>query len=216
MREISKGPEPSSLIAHRKTPDSDYENYKAKEDLRHALVQEQRGLCCYCMARIRPERASMKIEHWKCQRNYSREQLNYRNLLGACLGGEGHPGHLQHCDTRKGDSDLDWNPADPSHHIETRLWYGPDGSVHAHERNFDDQLNLVLNLNLPLLKSRRKAIYDGFLQWWKGEKGRSRGRVPRERLERERARHNKGLGELAPYIPIAVWLLSQKLAKVAG
>ena len=41
----------------------------------------------------------------------------------------GSRAHLQHCDTRKGDRDLQWNPADPAHHIETRVRYELDGSI---------------------------------------------------------------------------------------
>ena len=44
MRAITKGPEPASLTAHRQTPHGDYSNYEAKDDLRYALVTEQRGL----------------------------------------------------------------------------------------------------------------------------------------------------------------------------
>ena len=47
MRAITKGPEPVSLTVHRQTPHGDYGNYEAKDDLRYALVTEQRGLCCY-------------------------------------------------------------------------------------------------------------------------------------------------------------------------
>ena len=158
MRTIAKGPEPVSLIAHRKTPHSDYDNYNAKGELRNALVTEQSGLCCYCMGRISPDRSSMKIEHWRSQVRYSGKQLNYRNLLGACLGGLRQPPSLQHCDTRKGDSDLAWNPADPTHRIETRIRYELDGSIHADEADFDGQLNDVLNLNFPKLKNNRKAF----------------------------------------------------------
>ena len=216
MRTIAKGPEPVSLTAHRKTPHCDYDNYAAKDDLRHALVTEQRGLCSYCMGRIRNGPTTMKIEHWLCQAHHAGEQLNYRNLLGACLGKQGKRAHLQHCDTRKGDSDLQWNPADPSHHIETRVRYElVDGSIHADDTDFDDQLNDVLNLNLPELKNNRKGVVDAVLQWWRSQK-RNLGRVPRERLERERARHDAGVGELAPYSQVAVWLLDQKLTRMAA
>ena len=34
MRVITKDTEPVSLIAHRRTPHSDYDNYQAKDDLR--------------------------------------------------------------------------------------------------------------------------------------------------------------------------------------
>ena len=212
MRAITKGHVPVSLTAHRQTPHSDYNNYPEKDDLRQALVTEQRGLCCYCMGRIRDGRETMKIEHWRCQAHHPGEQLNYRNLLGTCLGGHGQPAHRQHCDTRKGNRDLKWNPADSAHHIETRIRYELDGSIHSYETDFNGQLNDVLNLNLPVLKNNRKAVYDAVLQWWGRQRRLNQGRVPRERLERERTRHDAGVGELAPYVQVAVWLLGQKLA----
>jgi len=61
MRAITKGPEPPSLTAHRQTPPCDYDNYTDKDGLRHSLVTEQRGLCCYCMGRIRNGPKTMKI-----------------------------------------------------------------------------------------------------------------------------------------------------------
>ena len=85
----------------------------------------------------------MKIEHWQCQARYPAEQLNYRNLLGACLGGDGQPPHLQHCDTRKGDRDLQWNPADPAHHIETRVRYELDGTIRSDDAVFDDAARMT-------------------------------------------------------------------------
>ena len=209
MRSITKGSEPVSLIAHRKTPHSDYDNYTAKDDLRHALVSEQRGLCCYCMGRIRPELASMKIEHWKCHARYPGEQLKYRNLLAACLGGHGKPAHIQHCDTRKGDSDLEWNPADPAHHIETRIRYQLDGSIRSDEADFDGQLNNVLDLNLPVLKNHRKAILAAVSTWWTLYGPVSRGRILRKRND-----YVPNTGELQPYSQVAVQWLDQKLAKM--
>lgn len=216
MREIAKGAELVSLTAHRHTPRSDYDNYAPKDDLRHALVTEQRGLCCYCMGRIHNGPTSMKIEHWRCQARHPDEQLNYRNLLGACLGGHGQPPHLQHCDTRKGNRDLQWNPADAAHHIESRVRYELDGSIHAEDAVFNDQLSVVLNLNLPVLKNNRKGVYDAVLEWWRSERTRSQGPVPRQRIERERERHAAGGGQLAPYGRVAVWLLDQRLAGMAA
>ena len=214
MRQIVKGAEPASLTAHRQTPHCDYDNYVPKDDLRHALVTEQRGLCCYCMGRIHNGPATMKIEHWRCQAHHPGEQINYRNLLGACIGGPGQPPHLQHCDTRKGDGDLQWNPADAAHHIETRVRYEVDGSIRADDDVFDNQLRQVLNLNLSLLKNNRRGILDAVLDWWRREQARIGGPVPRERFVRERDRHITGSGEIAPYSPVAVWWLGQRLAKM--
>jgi len=216
VKAITKGSEPASLTAHRLTPNCDYENYAAKDDLRLGLVTEQRGLCCYCMGRIHNGPMTMKIEHWQCQARHSDEQLNYRNLLGACLGGNGQPLHLQHCDTRKGDSNLQWNPADATHHIETRVRYELDGSIHADDAVFNSQINQVLNLNLPLLKNNRKGILDGVLEWWRREKARIGGPVPRKLVLRQRNRYIAGNSEIAPYCPVAVWWLGQTLARIAA
>ena len=215
MRAIVKGPEPPSLTAHRLTPSGGYEDYPDKDTLRCSLSAEQWGLCCYCMGRIRPDASSMKIEHWRSQARYPREQLSYQNMLGACPGGEGQPPGLQHCDTRKGDRDLRWNPADSSRDIASRLGYRADGAIVSDDCEFDRQLNDVLNLNLPVLKQRRKGVLDAVLEWWKREKSRLRGPVSRRRIERERDRYAAGTGELTPYCQVAVWWLQQRIARTS-
>lgn len=209
MRAIAKGREPPSLTAHRQSPYGDYDNYRDKDALRNALAVEQRGLCCYCMGRIRPGANEMKVEHWRCRARHPDEQLSYRNLLGACPGGEGRPFSSQHCDTRKGDDDLRWNPADPAHAIEARLRYRPDGAVESGDAAFDAQLNRVLNLNLAFLRNNRKVVLESLLRWW----GAQSKPVPRERIERQRDRYAVGDGELAPYCQVAVWWLQRKLGR---
>ena len=216
MRTIKKGTELASLTAHRQTPYSDYDNYANKEALRHALVTEQRGICCYCMGRIHNGPTTMKIEHWQCQSRYPAEQLNYCNLLGACPGGDGQPPRLQHCDTRKGDRDLQWNPADPGRHIETRLRYELDGSIRSEDTAFNAQLADVLNLNLPILRNNRKGVLNAILEWWRYEKTRLHGAVPRDHFERERARRTADTGDLEPFCQVAVWWLEQRLAKMTA
>ncbi|MGO9376020.1 MAG: TIGR02646 family protein [Syntrophobacteraceae bacterium] len=214
MRAITKGPEPPSLTAHRQMANCDYENYEDKEGLRNSLITEQRGLCCYCMGRIRNGPTVMKIEHWQSQTRYPAEQLKYHNLLGACLGGGRQPPKLQHCDTCKGKRDLRFNPAEPNHHIETRIWYGADGSIGSEEADFNTQLSDVLNLNLRVLQNSRKGMLDAIIDWWKKEKARLHGPVPRSLLERERNRRIGGTGELQPYCRVAVWWLEQRLARI--
>ena len=209
MRAIDKGKEPRSLTAHRGMGHSSYDNYQDKDELRTALVKEQRGLCCYCMGRIGSDRKRMKIEHWQCQANYPDKQLSYRNLLGACRGGEGQQERKQHCDTKKGDSELRWNPAERSHQIEKRLAYGIDGTIRSSYPDFCRQLNEVLNLNLPLLKYNRKRVLKNVLDWWK----REQKPVSKRRLEQEIANRERP-GPLDPYVPVAVWWLQKKLARM--
>lgn len=216
MRAITKGQEPRSLVEHRASTHSDYANYADKDELRAALVRDQRGLCCYCMTRVEPTGAGMKIEHWRCQSRNPALELSYSNLLAACLGGHGQPEALQHCDTRKGEQELKFNPADPSHRIEQRIRFEIDGTIASSDADFDTQLNDLLGLNLSVLKNRRKGVLTGILEWWKREKARLQGPVPREQLVRERARRaGDGARHLTPFDPVAVWWLDQRLARSA-
>lgn len=214
MRAITKGQEPRSLVEHRAKTHSTYDNYAKKDDLRAALVRDQRGLCCYCMNRVEATSTGMKIEHWQCQSRNGDRDLAYSNLLGACLGGQGLPEALQHCDTRKGEQDLKFNPADGEHRIEQRIRFEMDGTIASSDADFHAQLNDVLNLNLPVLKNRRKGVLTAILEWWKHEKARLRGPVPTEQFARERARHvGGGASQLTPFGPVAVWWLDQRIAR---
>lgn len=162
MRTIHKGAEPPSLTQHRLAAHASYDNYPDKDTLRQHLVREQRGLCCYCLSRIRPTADALKVEHWRSQETFPNEQLNYRNLLGACLGGEGQPSDQQHCDTKKGSRLLSRNPADPDHQVETLIRYCADGRVLSADTEWNGELEEVLNLNAPFLKNNRKATLDAF------------------------------------------------------
>lgn len=212
MRAITKGIEPHGLTEHRMVPHANYGNFAAIEDLRAALCQEQRGLCCYCTDRIwiRDGNTNIKVEHWRCQARYADQQLVYRNLLAACKGGEGRRGKEQHCDTRKGDSDIRWNPANPDHAIESRICFGMDGSISSPEADFNSHLDDALNLNLEWLKQNRKAALDGLLNWLK-----LRGPVRKDRLQQElrRLKGEGGTGELEPYSPVPAWWIQRKLGR---
>ena len=215
MRAISKGREPRSLVEHRTNTHSAYANYADKDDLRASLVRDQRGLCCYCMARVEPTGAGMKIEHWQCQENYPTRQLDYSNMLGACLGGEGQPGDKQHCDTRKGKQELKFNPADPAHSIEQRIQFEIDGSITSSDSTFKAQLNDVLGLNLPVLKNRRKAVVDGLVGWLRAYRMRHHRGPDVATLQRIRAQQVPSIGQLEPFVHVAVWWLDQRLARNA-
>lgn len=215
MRAISKSVEPKSLARHRTRAHSTYANLSASDaqDLREALVQEQGGLCCYCMGPIGAAPGGMKIEHWRCQSNpaHARFQLKYSNLLGACLGGQGKAPNQQHCDTRKGSKSLKWNPATPSHAIEARVRYEPDGSIRSNDRAFNSQLDDVLNLNLAVLKASRKGILAEIAAWWRREKDRRHGPVPKAVIAGKLAK----VTDSGPYCGVATWALRQRLAKAA-
>jgi len=208
MRTIQKSSEPTSLTEHRAVPHADFENYVDKDILRQSLVAEQRGLCCYCQSRVRACCSDMKIEHWQCQANHPRRQLDYSNLLAACLGGQGRPSNAQHCDTRKGEASLKYCPADPSHQIESRICFLGDGRIRSTDSDFDQELNEVLNLNWSRLVSNRKAVLDAFKQ----RLGRGQLNAARE-LKKW---NGSEPGDLPEYAQVVVFWLEKKIARVAG
>jgi len=209
MRGIFKQAEPLSLTQHRANNHADYDNYQHKDELRECLVAEQGAICCYCLQRIHPAGDGMKIEHWHCQANYPAEQLDYGNLLGACLGSQGKPPNLQHCDTKKGDSDLARNPATPAHNIEAFIAFLSDGTIESSDPALNDQLTSVLNLNLPMLKRNRKAVLDGFKDSLKG-----RGTLSRAQLEREVAIWSSLTnGRQREYFQVVLYWLLKRIAR---
>lgn len=208
MRTIQKGAAPPTLIQHRKQPHADYDNYTYKAALRNALVAEQRGLCCYCQSRIRPTPDQMKIEHWQCQHAYPARQLDFSNLHGACLGGEGKPAREQHCDTRKGKDSLRFSMCDPTRPIEQKIHFLGDGMISSDDAAIDQDINVVLNLNLASLANNRKAVLTAF----------------QERLQRghrlDPARElpkwdGSQPGELEPFAQVVVYYLRKRQVRTA-
>ena len=211
MRNILKGPQPGSLETHRRSSGADYDNYQSKQDLRESLVAEQRGVCCYCMTRLVADPIAMKIEHWQSKTRLRGRQLDYSNLLGACLGGEGKPPKKQHCDTRKGDLDLSRNPADPAHDVERVIQYDSDGTIRSTDPKFDSEINDILNLNhAPWLKDNRKAALTGFLS-----AGPKHGDWDNSLLEKWLTEWSgdSSDGELEPYCQVVVYWLRKRLKR---
>ena len=216
MRAIIKQAEPPSLAAHRSVPGSTYESYSHRQELRRALVDEQGGLCCYCMGRISSGHNRMKVEHWRSQTNYRQLQLSFQNLIGACLGGTGKRRAFQHCDTRKGDDDIKWNPANPNHHIEDRIRFEEDGSIRSNDPQFDGEIDRVLNLNLVWLKNNRKEVVDGIIEWWTEERNRVHGKELRRAVEKQYQKRTARTGTLDPYCGIELWWLRQRIEGMAA
>lgn len=203
MRAITKGREPDSLVECRSArPKLKYTDYRDLDTLRQCLVREQRGLCCYCMCRIRPTKDDMKVEHWHSQDSYPLETLDYRNLLGACTGNEGKRPADQHCDTSKGNQNLSRNPASPAHHVENFIQYGrTDGALSSQDPQFDRELNEVLHLNIEALRNRRLAAIDILIQSLPKRQAWPEAVIRKELQEWNGESHK---GELEPYCQVVV------------
>jgi uncharacterized protein (TIGR02646 family) len=212
MKKIIKGLEPNSLTRHRGAKFADYDNYENKDDLRAALVRDQRGICCYCMGSIEPNGGKMKIEHWKSQSNFPNDQLIYANLLGACLGNQGEAPKNQHCDTCKGDDELGLNPASLLYNIEETIQYLGDGRIKSINQNFDLEINNTLNLNASILVNRRKAALSGFTQSLSIKGQLKKGEIKRL-LSSWRGDNKDVTDTLQPFCQVIVYWLDKRLAR---
>ncbi|MDM8565462.1 retron system putative HNH endonuclease [Candidatus Halobeggiatoa sp. HSG11] len=211
MKLINKGKEPNSLTSHRKKSNATYDNYD-KDDLRNALVKEQGYICCYCMQRIEPNIEKMKIEHHKSQKKNPELQLNYQNLLGACIGNEGQPKRLQHCDTHKGDSEITINPIDKIKNCEKLIKYGKDGRIYSDDLAINNDLNEILNLNTERLKDHRSAIrksVNDTITKIKGKKSAWDNSKIQKMLEKYQSKDIEG--KYKPYCQVIIFFLKKRL-----
>lgn len=159
MLVIVKNSEPKGLIKHRKTSHSTYDNISSdtKHEIRCSLLIEQGELCAYCMQRISED--NMKIEHYLPQsQGTNQTDLQYGNMLGVCLGGEGKPKTLQTCDTCRGNKPLNVNPLDAT--SISKIDYTTSGLITSDDDSIYTDLDKTLNLNVSSLIDNRKSALD--------------------------------------------------------
>jgi len=215
MKYIKKETEPISLTRHRSQSHANYKNYKEKDDLRKNLLDEQGYICCYCMQGIRIKKGEllelkMKIEHWKPQSKFPELQLDYNNLLGACLGNEGYPKHLQPCDTKKGEDIITVNPTQKN--CDFLIKFSTSGEIYSEDENVAKDLNDTLNLNMDSLVKNRKRVLDDALQNFYMRHPRTTW--TKAILEREITKWSPKHGPYKAYGQIIIYYLKKKLAKL--
>lgn len=202
MIRIYKKDVPKELVEYEKSENASYEGFTQKEAIKHSLMEEQFGLCAYCMGRINDE--NMKIEHFKCQSNFPESQLDYHNMLGCCKGNEGMPYKQQTCDTHKGDKPLSLNPSLESDFDKMQIYYSAEGKICSLNEEFDKEINEVLNLNTGLLKNNRKAMIDSVKKTLSKKSG-DRTKSEIEKLIKKYESDHK------PYCGAALYYLRKKL-----
>lgn len=214
MRTIKKGIEPTCLREYRELEGerATYRGYSPKNNLRSALVEEQGGICCYCCSEISADTDSMKVEHFWPRSKYSKLQLCYINLMAACKGNEGRKIRPkdQHCDTRKGSSEIELRILPELKKAEDVLYYDEhDGAVKCTDEEFDWQINCVLNLNHESLKSLRLGVIAEVDRWL--VKNNPCSNTLKQEIDRRSNVKNRN--GLEPFSPVAVWKLKQHLGK---
>lgn len=211
MRTIEKGPEPLSLRRHRKSGGT-YEDYTQTDDLRKALLKEQGHICCYCMSRITLR--GMKIEHWAPQTAQRDATVDYKNLMGACSGGNGERDAIKHCDTARQDTPLKVNPLDHTQRCERLIRYLANGEMCSIDSEINQDINATLNLNNDRLKPKRGQVLDILKHRLEAEQ---KGYWPSDLLERELKAWERldKAGMYREYCQVAIYFLEKKLKRKA-
>lgn len=182
MQPIKKKHPPAGLLSYRQhSVNPTYKEFSEDEpyinaffELREALVQEQKYLCCYCLQKIeivKGEAPKMKTEHFlpKDVTKYPQYELEYENLLAACLGNETELGKDKHCDVTKKNNTLQFlkNPATRAFRRVLDYQVLPRQKevriVCAEPYRNNDALQKdiqLLNLNEQSLRSRRFTVWN--------------------------------------------------------
>jgi len=222
---IKKRQEPRVLREYRKTIGASYQNMhgapsgRKDEDgknedvysivLNH-LIDEQGGLCAYCMKRIPDYRKkpAASIEHIDPQSKTSTEKaLDYSNMLAVCNGNRNAKTDDEiTCDARRGNRHLDINPLDGSTLI--GIQYRNSGKIYSDDSEIDRQLNEVLNLNceaMSLIKCRKSALNKMLSIIERRHKG------DREFYQRLLAEYEASRTEKPPFVGILIWWLKKHI-----
>ena len=119
-----------------------------KTVIREQLLQEQRGLCGYCMRRIEND-IHTTIEHVRPIESDGEGALDYSNMMACCDGGRGENDekHVLCCDAAKGSKEISVSPYNMEQMHKIR--YDRNGRIYTFPQDdeIDNDINHILNLN---------------------------------------------------------------------
>ena len=177
MIPIKKQSEPKKLTTYKSnkknvTPSYDTMPHDVHEAVLQSLIQEQGGICAYCMCRI-PQKIKKHslpatIEHIDPRSDTdAAKTLDYNNMLAVCSGNRNPNKKKEYelgedrltCDAHRNDATLTVNPLIASTLL--TIAYKSDGTIYSKNKKVNTDLNDTLNLNcktLQLPESRKEAL----------------------------------------------------------
>ena len=158
MKHVIKGAEPELYRAWLAQANEDWQpsfkilQGKEKAAVKHALLNEQGDICCYCECRVTD--ANSHIEHFRPQSDPDANPLDYSNMLCSCLK-ETEEGQPRHCGVLKDnwfDEQLLISPFDER--CETRFAFLGDGSILPASQGDAAAMETIKRLGLDIAKLR--------------------------------------------------------------
>ena len=138
--------------------DARYDDLRGEKyhDIKVALIEEQYGICCYCMNKI--EDYNSHIEHFIPQSVDYTKDLEYSNMMVSCNGYKDNRLNCGHKKDDYYDAEL-ISPLEPN--CEENFKYSINGEITTDESNIRGKKTIeVLDLDSYLLnRARKSAIY---------------------------------------------------------
>lgn len=207
---IEKEKIPPAFLTYSRQPGAHFDDMPSdvKQKLRESLCKEQGGLCAYCMQRIHADGSSMKIEHFHARS--ADNELDYRNLLAVCHGGDQKTDAPITCDSYKGNRELHVSPL--SRADMATISYTSNGEIRTSKTGAENELDVILNLNEDHLVANRQTRLMAFkrnLMRRFGQKG-----LNKQEWNRLYEKYAPKRGELYfPYVGILLWYIQKKRSK---
>lgn len=161
-----KSTEDGNTDAIREVFDNDF----PKNEVKSVLIREQKGLCAYCMRRIRMNSHS-RIEHWVPLSIDKEKAIDYNNMFGVCDGGEqvmGEQGHILCCDAHKGEKEIGINPLNKAQM--DKIAYKTDGTIYTEPNDTEMERDINETLLLNGIRKSDGSFRDTSTEIVKGRK----------------------------------------------
>lgn len=150
---INRTNEPPCLAVLRNEENSSYEESlqgDCKKQVTTQLDSDQKHLCAYCQ---RAFTSTVFIEHYIPQSIDASKQLDYSNFLGVCSGkyyvNRKTGKAIMFCSVNRANHSLRLDPSNLNH-VDT-IYYDENFRICSSNRQFEEELNRILNLNFDEL-----------------------------------------------------------------
>lgn len=147
-----------------------FDNSFPKAEVKALLIREQKGLCAYCMRRIRYDSHS-RLEHMIPLSKDKDKALEYDNLLAVCDGGE-REGHRENrilcCDAHKGETEISLSPLN-KFQME-KIAYNSDGIIFTAPRDEEMEKDINETLQLNGIIRKNGTVQDTSTELVKGRR----------------------------------------------
>ncbi len=195
-----------------------------KSEIKKLLIDEQHGICAYCMSRINER--NIVIDHWMPLSSGKKYVLDYNNFAGCCCGGRNKDRRKELCcEAAKDNEPITINPWDKD--MMDNIKYTTDGKIVYTGENIKikNDINYVLKLNGELdskgkmrhdtptkLVENRKQQYKNFcnLMHQMNENNYSQKRIVSE-LKRH-IRKLETQDEYKEYVGVMIYFMKRKIA----